>query len=1044
MKFPTYDHKHIATEILKFWQDNNTTQKLRDRNKNGQKFYFLEGPPYTSGKVHLGTAWNMGLKDMTLRYKRMKGFNVWDRMGYDMHGLPTEQKVMKKLGLKNKEDIDTYGVKKFTDECEKFCKEMMELMNLDFVNMGATLDFSYPYQPITKEFIEGEWWFIQKAYENGRLYQGLRTMHWDSATQTAVAKHELEYKQLRDTSIFVKLQDCSDENVFYVIWTTTPWTIPLNLAVMVNPEMEYVKVKVENEEWVVAESLLEQVMEKAGVQEYEVVSRMSGADLEGKHYVHPLGVKEFLPTKLQENPKLYSILVSKEYVDDSAGTGLVHCAPGCGPEDYEVGHANKIPPFNCVNEAGYFEELGKFSGWKAKTDDNKFISAIKDADALVAKESYVHDYPHGERSHEPVIFRTTKQWFFKVEDLKEQMLENNKEIYWHPQAAKNAFNSWLENLRDNSITKQRYWGTPVPIWMAEGPQDKDAKPDVIVVGSVAELEELSGQKVENLHIPDIDKIVIEKDGKTYRRIPDVLDVWIDAGSASWNCLNFPQDKETFDEWFPADFILEGKDQIRGWFNLLMVGSTLAFGKAPFKNVFMHGFLNDSSGVKMSKSLGNIITPDELLEKHGADVMRYYMSATSAGEDNNFSWEECAARSRNLNIVWNVHKLLINTCKENSINPTQIDDTSEAWLEEKYINSVLHSTIKKVTELMDVYRLDEVISPLENLFLELSRTYIQSARDKLATGSEDEKKVVVKTMFTVLFECIKMFNVVAPFICEAMYLNLKEEFSLSEESIGHCSWPKFDSTKVDVELEENVRAMQSIVSGILNAREKAKLGLRWPVKEVIVESKNERIMSTVAELSSVIEREANTKTISAVDTMEGVEFSVSPNAARIGKSFGKLSKEIMNLINSQGEEILSGIEETGTFKCEVAGEEVILLKEHLVTERSVKEPFVFAESKNFVIYLNTERNTELEAEGFSREVTRRVQQLRKNAGMEKQERISLEISCEKEMQGMLEKFMKEMQEKVGANSVVFVENVSLEHQDAFKVKGNEFSVGFVKV
>ncbi|MEK6901031.1 MAG: class I tRNA ligase family protein, partial [Nanoarchaeota archaeon] len=529
MKFPEYKHVELEQQIVQYWQSNKILEKLRAKNKKKPKFYFLQGPPYTSGRVHLGTAWNMALKDMLLRYKRMQGLNVWDRMGYDMHGLPTEQKVMAKLNLKTKEDIEKFGLKKFTEECEKFCTEMMQQMNTDFIRLGSTLDFTDPYQPIRKEFMEAEWWLITQAHKKGRLYQGLRTMHWDAATQSAVAKHELEYKQVTDTSIYMKFPHRTRKNTFFIIWTTTPWTIPLNLALMVHPELYYAEVNVNGETWIIAKDRVQHMLNTAGYEEYTISKEYQGKELEGQYYDHPLNIKSFLPQDLQKNPCLFSVLLSADYVDALSGTGLVHCAPGCGPEDYEVGHQYHIPPFNCVNEEGLFTHFGPFTGWRAKLDDKKFIDAIEQSGSLLAKEPYSHEYPHGERSHQPVIFRTTKQWFFKVEDLKEKMLAANEKVYWNPQGGKNAFTSWLENLRDNSITKQRYWGTPVPIWQAEDG-------DYIVVGSVEELEKLSKMKVKNMHIPDIDQITITKNKKTYKRIPDVLDVWIDAGTVSWNCL----------------------------------------------------------------------------------------------------------------------------------------------------------------------------------------------------------------------------------------------------------------------------------------------------------------------------------------------------------------------------------------------------------------------------------------------------------------------------------------------------------------------------
>src|SRR3989338_5365701 len=663
MLYPTYNFKELEPQILDYWKKK-IVEKKRKKNKNGQEFYFLEGPPYTSGHIHLGHAWNMALKDMGLRYKRMKGFNVWDRMGYDMHGLPTEQKVMAKLNLKDKHDIEEFGLKKFQKKCKKFCLDMMEKMNEDFIRLGATLNFSNPYQPITKEFMQAEWWLIKQAHEKGRLYQGLRTMHWDAATQSSVAKHELEYKTITDTSIYMKFPHKTRTNTYFLIWTTTPWTIPLNLAIMANPDLPYVEVQAGKEIWILAKELVPAVMQKAALLDYKVLQEYHGAQLEGQAYTHPLHIERYLPLELQKNPKVFTVLLSSEYVTASDGTGLVHCAPGCGPEDYEVGHQYHIPPFNCVNEAGRFDNFGPFSGWRAKTDDKKFIDAIEQSGALIYKQQYVHEYPHGERSHVPVIFRTTKQWFFKVEDMKEKMLEANEQIHWQPQSGKNAFTSWLENLRDNSITKQRYWGTAVPIWQA-------GENDYIVIGSLQELEDLSGKKVREMHIPDIDKIKIKKNGKVYTRIPDVLDVWIDAGTASWNCLDYPNNTELFKKLFPADFILEGKDQIRGWFNLLMVASFLAFDQPAFKNVYMHGFVTDVSGVKMSKSVGNIISPYEVMDKHGADVLRYYMGQTAAGEDINFSWEEGAQKQRNLNILWNLHKLLLALAQENKLNPFKI-------------------------------------------------------------------------------------------------------------------------------------------------------------------------------------------------------------------------------------------------------------------------------------------------------------------------------------------------------------------------------------
>jgi len=1054
MKFQNYDSQKIEKEILSFWQKDKIVEKLRERNKSGKKFYFLQGPPYTSGRIHLGHAWNMALKDTVLRYKRMQGFKVWDRMGYDMHGLPTEQKTMAKLGLKDKQDIEKFGLKKFTKECQKFCIEMMQKMDEDFKRVGATLDFTDSYQPIKKEFMEAEWWLIKKAHEKKRLYQGLRTMHWDAATQTAVAKHELEYKQITDTSIFVKFPLNGKKNNSLIIWTTTPWTIPLNLAVMVNPEMNYLNVEVnfskensnEKETWFIAEELLESVMEKADIKEkeYRIKNKLLGKDLAGWQYDHPLLVKKFLPEELQQNPKLFTILLSKEHVDASAGTGLVHCAPGCGPEDYEVGHKNNIPPFNCVNESGLFENFGQFSGWRAKLDDLKFIEAIDEAGALLTKEKYVHDYPHGERSKQPVIFRTTKQWFFKVEDLKEKLLKTNEKIYWNPEAGKNAFRSWLENLRDNSITKQRYWGTPVPIWQHV---DKEGNEDHIVIGSITELEKLSGQKINGMHIPEIDKIVIKKENKEYRRIPDVLDVWIDAGTVSWNCLNYPTREDLFKEYFPADFILEGKDQIRGWFNLLMITSFLGFDKPSFKNVFMHGFVTDVSGVKMSKSLGNIISPYEVIDKHGADVLRYYMGQTNAGEDINFSWEECKVKERNLHVLWNVHKLLINLSHENELNPAKLEGkklTKKRSIEEDYILSKLNSTIQNVTNLLEEYRLDEIIMPLEELFLELSRTYIQMVRDKSSIGTKEEKEVCVYTIYQVLIEGLKMFSLVFPFISEALYLNLKDEFNLNEQSISHFSWPKSDKKLLKIKLENEFEIMKQVIQSSLAAREKSKLGLRWPIKELVIVTKDKTINKAVKNLVEIIKKQINTKSVVVKNNLPGVKTTIKPNYRNIGKTYGKLSPQIITILTKNAEKIAKIMEKENKYEFKISKDTIKITNEMLSFEHEEPSGFSGADFKQGSAYINTERTFELEAEGYSREVTRNIQQARKKAGLQKTDQIKLSIQSNKVMIENLKLFETEIKDKVGAVEIIIsssqVKN-KFKFTEEFKVKNESFSINF---
>jgi isoleucyl-tRNA synthetase len=532
-----YNHEESEDKILKFWVENKIYQKSKERGKDKPKFYFLQGPPYTSGKLHIGHAWNNSSKDVVLRYKRMRGYDVWDRAGYDMHGLPTANKVQKQLGLKDKDAIIEYGMDKFVEECKAFSIKYAKLMDEDLFRLGIWMDYENAYYPIRNEFIEGEWYFIKKANEKNRLYKGKKVMTWCGDCETALAKHELEYEEVTDKSIFLKFKIESTEDEFLVIWTTTPWTIPYNLAVMVNPVLDYVKIKVKDEVWIVAKDLAESVVKNLNLNkkeeekiELDIIEEFKGKELEGVKYTHPFKDKIDFET---DSEKLHTVLLSEEHVDTSAGSGLVHCAPGCGPEDYEVGMANGLKPFNKLNEKGEFVDMGEFSGMKAKLDDKKFIELLDMADALVTAVPVKHDYAHCWRCHKPVIFKTTEQWFLKVEDLTKEILDNNKDVNWFPEESNNSYERWVDNLKDNTITRQRFWGCPVPIWECEcGHHD--------VIGSKEELEEKSLSGVpKDFHRPYIDEVKIKCSvcDKDMSRIPDVLDVWIDSGTLSWTCLS---------------------------------------------------------------------------------------------------------------------------------------------------------------------------------------------------------------------------------------------------------------------------------------------------------------------------------------------------------------------------------------------------------------------------------------------------------------------------------------------------------------------------
>ena len=1042
-----YDPQKTEPEILKFWEDKKILEKARKKNKGKKPFYFLDGPPYTSGKVHIGTAWNKALKDSILRFKRMQGLDVWDRAGYDMHGMPTEQGVEKKLGIKFKEEIPKFGIAKFVKACREFALTNLKLMNEDFTRLGVWMDFENAYQTIANEWIEGEWWLIKKAHENNRLYEGERTMHWCARCGTALAKHELEYKNVTDDSIFVKFPVRNKKNEFLIIWTTTPWTIPFNLGVMANPKIDYVRAKVEEETWILAKNLASALIRSVANKEFEILEEFKGDKLEGLKYDHPFE-KDIPHYKELEakHPKVHSVVLSEEYVDLSAGSGLVHMAPGCGPEDYEVGHRNNIPPFNNLSETGIFENMGEFTGLTAKKDDAKFTEGLDKRKALITTTKVEHDYAHCWRCKQPVIYRTTKQWFFKIEDLKEEMRKLNKKILWVPgSAGSKNFDNWLENLRDNGITRQRYWGTPLPIWKC------GQCSDYVVIGSIKELKKLAGDVPEDLHKPWIDKVKIKcKCGHFKERLPDILDVWIDAGSASWNCLYYPKKEELFKKLYPADFILEGYDQIRGWFNLLFVASMIAMQKPSFKSVYMHGFVNDAQGRKMSKSLGNYILPKEVVDEYGADAFRFYsIGGTNAGEDLNYNFEDVKVKHKNLAVLWNLHNYLIDLASNLKVNPSTLKHRKEKLgIEEKYIFSKLNSTIKKVTESFENYHLDEVPIEVENLFLGLSRTYIQLTRDKSSIGTEENKKIVLYTVYTVLFETLKIFTPITPFITEKIYQNLRHEFKLKEESISLFDWPSYDDKQINEKLESEMETISNVMQSILSLREKIQLGVRWPLKEAVIVTKDKNTAKAVEKLSSIIKKQTNVKEIKVKEKLEGVKSTVKADYSQIGPDFGnKAPKIIAQLMKDSPETILQHIEKEGKYTIKVNGEKVNIVKEHLIVKRIIPTNYVEGSFRGCFVYLNKQTDDALEAEGFSREVMRRVQALRKKAGLQKSDKIVLFVKTDEELKEMLANYENSIKEKVGASKIKISElNPSKKHKftSKEKVKDKEFELFFDKV
>eukprot|EP01117_Protostelium_nocturnum_P016213 TRINITY_DN6368_c0_g1_i1.p1 TRINITY_DN6368_c0_g1~~TRINITY_DN6368_c0_g1_i1.p1 ORF type:complete len:1114 (+),score=183.90 TRINITY_DN6368_c0_g1_i1:391-3732(+) len=1029
----SFQFESIESSVSEFWNKNRIYQKAKEKVKNGSPYYFLDGPPYTTGKVHLGTAWNKTMKDLFIRFKRMNGFNIWDRPGYDMHGLPTERATEKAHGIAGREDIEQkVGKEKFIQLCREFCLNNMNEMSRTFKHLGVWMDFDDSYQSLSKEFMEGEWWFIAKAHEKKRLYKGLRTMAWDPITATALSKHELEYRTIVDTAIYVRFRVTNSKDklkTYFLVWTTTPWTLAFNLVVAVNPKFLYSKVNVvyegEEQNWYIGKDVVDDLLlKKLNLKGYKVLGNFIGEDLAGMSYEHPFNhLSPIYASLKQQYPSCFTCLADK--IANNNGTAILHCAPGCGTEDYEVGYRAGVPAFNTVNESGIIEDFPPFDGLRPRKDDDAFVLKLQQSKALLCSQKIAHEYPHGERSHAPVIFRTTLQWFLKIEDIKERLIEENNKINWYPKTSYNAFSNWLENLRDNSISKQRFWGTPLPIWI----NIKD-EADFIIVSSAKELAELANlsEEPQDLHIDTVDSIVIKRKSPVtgqeveYRRIKDVLDVWVDAGTTLWNSLRHYSSKSgsvlSEIEFQPAEFILEGRDQIRGWFNLLHVLSVVTFDKPAFKNVFVHGFINNSSGKKMSKSQENYILPEEITKKWGVDVMRFYViGAANPGQDMNYNAKDVEQMSKSIRIFWNIHRYVIDFRVHHGVKVLPMEKLKDHNLkletEELFILSSLNTMLRNLTCSINEFRLHDAPCIVSEFLLDLSKTYMQLVWERVSMGAESEKSSVLSVMVHVLVQAFTAFAIIAPFFSEQIYQNLKlacPELSdtelFREESIHLRMWPKVELEYIDPQLEEDFAIAKRAMTAILSTRIKVSIGVRYPVNEIRFSCSDAKERDAITRLSDLIMQRTNAKKISFEGT--GIALKVHPNSQLIGKTWGKYTQQITNFIDNNAESLAKSLQmgeeirlncvikrrlddlqaECDEIECEIE------LK-HLLLDYVTPEPWAHSKDGTIHAFLDTTRTQELDGEGWSRDIMRKVQQLRKKHHLAKNDLIILSISSKNE-------------------------------------------------
>ena len=990
-----YDAKEVEGRVRKFWEDRGIYALARTTRAGGRKFFFVDGPPYTTGRIHLGTAWNKIIKDSILRYKSMYGFEIKDRAGWDMHGLPIEVKVEEHLGFKSKKEIEIYGVDRFIDKCKEFALSQKDQMTEQFRTLGAWLDWEDPYMTLKDEYLEAAWWTLKKANERGLLERGFRVVNWCPRCETAIADAEVEYWEETDPSIYVKFPVVGEEKTFMMIWTTTPWTIPANVGVAVHPDFEYSRVRAWKDDpdgaevLIIASPLVEGVLREGRYKGYEVLDRLGGAELEGLEYDHPLA--DLIPAQRD--------IIHKIHLADfvtAENTGSVHIAPGHGLEDFELGVAEGMPIFCPVGEDGrYTAEAGeKYAGKYVRSANEEVNEDLAGRGLLLAEGEISHRYGHCWRCKTPIIFIATPQWFLKISDLREDMLQEIAKVKWYPDWAGSArFRDWISGARDWCISRQRYWGIPLPIWICETCGEME------VIGSMEELHQRSGSVVSELHRPAVDLVTIKCPcGGEMRRVPDVFDVWFDSAVASWATLNYPRDRRQLEEWWPADFITEGHDQTRGWFYSQLGASMVSFGVAPYRSVLMHGFTLDDKGKKMSKSIGNVVQPEEVVGKFGADTLRLYvLSSNAPWEDIHFSWEEVANTNRMLNILWNAYRFPLPYMVLDGFDPMRA--TLESRLgdlrpEDRWILSRANSLAAEVEAGMETYQLHRATRALADFVLEdLSRWYIQLVRPRTWIETDDPDKLAAyATIMEVMATLAKLLAPFAPFTAETIYQNLVRGTDPgAPESVHLHDWHRPRHDLIDEELEREMGLVREVVEAVSNARQKGGRKLRWPVSEVVISPQRE--IPDLKDLLGVLKSQTNSKevTVMAVGVKPPMEVALNPVPKKIGPAFkGDAQKVIAALKEADPAMVKAGIE---------AGEgkvgAYVILPEMVEFIEKVPENLVAAEFSSGTVYVDVTLTPELKAEGYGREVIRRIQEMRKELDLRVDEKIVAAVRVEDE-------------------------------------------------
>ena len=964
----------VEQKILKEWQNINILEKTIENRKNCKNFVFYDGPATANGMPGLHHMMAKFLKDSFCKYKTMQGYRVLRKVGWDTHGLPVELQVEKELGFTGKKDIEKYGIKEFNQKCKESVWKNESAFS-DLTNkMGQFIDLEHPYVTYDNKYIETEWWILKKFFDEGLFYEGHKILPYCPRCGTGLASHEVAqgYKEDSVNTVIVPMKK-KDEDVYFLVWTTTPWTLIANVALCVNPSEEYIKVESQGYKFILASKLADKVLGE----DYKIIEKYMGSDLEYMEY------EQLIPEIKVEGKAFY--VTNDTYVTMEDGTGIVHIAPAFGEDDSRVGMKYKLPYVNPVGEDGKYL-VGPWKDMLVFDADIEVIKYLKSNDKLFKKIKMVHNYPHCWRCDTPLIYYSKLSFYLEVTKLKDDIIKNNKTVNWHPAyVGEKRFANWLENLNDWAISRNRYWGTPLPLWRCSCGHDE-------MIGSRAELREKALCDIDcetiDLHRPYVDEIKIKcsECGKEMSRVTDVIDCWFDSGSMPYAQYHYPfENKELFESQFPADFISEGVDQTRGWFYTLMILGTFVMGKSPYKNVLVNDLLLDKFGKKMSKSKGNIVSPFKTIETYGADTIRFYLPYTSPVWTPIKFDEEGLKEiySKYINTFKNTYSFFEMYANADNIDPREYNiDVEKRDITDKWLISKLNKLIKEVTSAYEEYDLTKVTKAII-VFLndDLSNWYIRSNRRRFWESELTEsKKAVYLTIYEVLLALAKLTAPITPYISEEIYKCLT-----NKESVHLEDFPKYDDSLINESIEKQMDLIRDICSLGRFAREEAKIKVRQPISELILDSNDEK---TIGNLQVIIKEELNVKNIIFIKDMDKyMEYIVKPNFREVGKLFGPKVNMFAETLKTLSHDEISKLRNE-EIEIVFDGSTIKVVPNMVDINVKVKEGYCSSNNGKTFVILNTELTDELILEGIARELIRKIQSMRKEMDLVITDRINV--------------------------------------------------------